>query len=82
MTFLATLITFTIFLIKCFLCWIFSLTIAFMVISGFLAFLIETIFVEVAGLLMTSIIPRGCSFPRVFFSLDFLLDGAMEGRSY
>ena len=69
MTFLATLVTFAILLVKCSLCRIFSP----MVISRFLTFLIEIIFAEVAGLLMTSIILGGCSFPRVFFPFRFPL---------
>ena len=73
MTFLATLITFAILLVECFLCWIFSFTIGFMVISGLLVFLIEIISAEVDGLLMTSIILRSCSFPRVFFFPGFSL---------
>ena len=78
MTFLAMLVTFVIPLVECYLCWIFSL----MVISGFLTFLIEIIIAEATGLFMTSIILGGYSFPRVFFPLDFLWDGAMEGRLY
>ena len=52
MTFLTTLIKFAILLIECFLCWIFSFTVGFMVISGLLAFLIEIISAEVNGLLI------------------------------
>ena len=73
MTFLATLITFAMLLIECFLCWIFSFNIDPMVISRFFTFLIEIISVEVAGLLMTSIILRGYSFPRLFIFLGFSL---------
>ena len=73
MTFLAMIIAFAILLIECFLCWIFSFTVGFMVISGLLAFLIEIISAEVNGLLMTFIILRSCSFPRVFFFPGFSL---------
>ena len=73
MAFLATLITFTMFLIECFFVLDPFFTLDLMVISRFPTFLIEIISAEVVGFLMTFIILEGYSFPRVFFFPGFSL---------